>query len=221
MVERAGNTGKPPLVRFVYTDENGDKQSKRLYLQQGLIFDFYGGEVNENGQYTIGEDGKVYNEKGDVVSEINLSKDQIGALMGIATFNQTDNPAPRFEISDEDISRAMYNDNGHFHDAVIRDYLGQIGADKDIVPYGQGFKPEDEGYDPDFEPQAVTFGDARGFVETELTGSDGSKSGIKISSPRLKAEHDRMVAEYEQEVEAYKKEHPIKYFFFGYDRNNP
>ena len=221
MVERAGNTGKPPLVRFVYTDENGEKQSKRLYLQQGLIFDFYGANENENGQYTVGEDGKVYNEKGDVVSEINLSKDQIGALMGIATFDQGDKESPRFEISDADISVAMNNVNGYVRDAQIRDYLDRIGADKDVVPYGQGFKPEDEGYDPNYEPDPVTFGDARGFVETELTGTDGSRSGVKISSPRLKAEHDRMVAEYEQEVENYKKEHPIKYFFFGYDRNNP
>ena len=214
MVEKAGNSS--PLVKFTYT-ENGKKVTKRIYLEPGLIFNFNGKAANEKGQYTVGDDGKVRNEKGDVVSEINLSKDQIGALMGIAIFDQSDNPDPRFEISDGDLYSAMNYENGYYRDAVIRDKLESIGASKDIVPMGQGFKPDEEGYDPNFEPEPVTRANIYGTLQTELTGEDGSRSSIEIRSPRLQQRGEEIVADGKRrEQERFAREHPILNFFgFG------
>ncbi len=198
MVERAGNTNganNPPLVKFVYTDDNGQQQTKRLYLQEGLIFDFTGTKENENGSYTVGEDGKVRDEYGRVVNEINLSKDQIGALMGIATFDQKDNPDPRFEISDSDIVSAMNYESGYVHDAIINDYLSNLGSDKEALRQENVLNSDLQKYYEEYGSTPVTFGDARGFVETEITGADGSSSSVKITSKRLEEKYNKQVEE--------------------------
>jgi hypothetical protein len=137
--------------------------------------------------------------------------------MGIAIFDQSDNPDPRFEISDGDLYQAMNYENGYYRDAVIRDKLDFIGASKDIVPMGQGFKPDEEGYDPNFEPEPVTWANIYGTLKTELTGEDGSRSSIEIRSPRLQQRGEEIVADGKRrEQERFAREHPILNFFgFG------
>lgn len=220
MVERAGNTSganNTPLVKFVYTDDNGQQQTKRLYLQEGLIFKFTGTKKNENSSYTVGEDGKVRDECGKVVNEINLSKDQIGALMGIATFDQKDNTDPVFEISDSDIISAMNYESGYVHDAIINDYLSNLGSDKEALRQENVLNSDLQEYYEEYGSTPATFGDARGFVETEITGADGSSSSVKITSKRLEEKYNKQVEERRQEFEQYKKEHPIRAFFGIYN----
>ena len=137
--------------------------------------------------------------------------------MGIAIFDEPDNLDPKFEISDGDLYQAMNYENGHSRDAIIKDKLTFIGATKDIVPMGQGFKPDEEGYDPNFEPEPVTWANIYGTLKTELTGEDGSRSTIKISSPSIETKMKAEFAERERrEKEEFAREHPILNFFgFG------
>ncbi|MBR3889472.1 hypothetical protein IKJ53_03060 [bacterium] len=137
--------------------------------------------------------------------------------MGIATFDQKDNPDPRFEISDSDIVSAMNYESGYVHDAIINDYLSNLGSDKEALRQENVLNSDLQKYYEEYGSTPVTFGDARGFVETEITGADGSSSSVKITSKRLEEKYNKQVEERRQEFEQYKKEHPIRAFFGIYN----
>ena len=86
----------------------------------------------------------------------------------------------------------MNYENGYGRDARINYQLSNIGADGEVVPIPQSFKPGEDGYDPDYQPEPITYTDANGVLRTEITGSDGSKSTIKIESPRVRAYQEKV-----------------------------
>ena len=57
----------------------GDHRPRTVYIEKGLCIKF-----NDKESYTIGQDGKIYNARGKVITSINMSADKYGALGGMS-----------------------------------------------------------------------------------------------------------------------------------------
>lgn len=176
-------------VKFAYTNQQGKQTISTIKVQQGMNLVFDGETKVEQGSYRIGDDGAIYNAKGEKIDVIQTTKEQMAALQGMSMAygeNGSNAKAGRFILTDADINNSgteneMYNSSLHVN---MRE--NALGGNKKTNQYESRTKARS------------------GVYETTLRG-EGSSSKVSVSS-------DRTLAQAEKErKEDWERKNPIKH----------
>ena len=174
-------------VKFSYINQRGKQTTSTIKVQHGMNLVFGGDLGVEQGNYHIGNDGAVYNEKGDKIDVIQTTKEQMAALQGMSMAygeNGSNAKAGHFILTDADINNSgteneMYNSSLHVN---MREKA--LGGNKKTTQYESRTKARS------------------GVYETTLRG-EGSSSKVSVSSDRTLEQAKK------ERIEDWKQEHNI------------
>lgn len=179
-------------IKFSYVNQQGKQTTSTIKVQQGMNLVFNGDSRVEQGNYHIGSDGAVYNEKGDKIDVIQTTKEQMAALQGMSMAYEesgSDAMKGKFILTDADINHSgteqeIYNSSLHIN---MRE--NALGGNKKTTQYEARTKARS------------------GVYETTLRG-EGSSSKVSVSS-------DRTVKQAKKErIEDWKREHYIQNWIY-------
>ena len=197
MVAKAGSTprksGYTP-VKLAY-NHNGKTVTRKVLVQNGMKLAFDGSNKAEQGKYTVGNDGTVRNEKGDVIGTINTTVDQVAALEGMSRgYPEEGTNSHTFILSDADINAAMTDEGRNNSSRNVNMRSNALGAKK---------KTHYSDNHPDTQASPMN-----GVYSTRMTTDDRlSSSSVTVSSNRTEAEGKK------NQKRVWQHQHPILNWF--------
>ena len=116
-------------IKFTFV-EKGKNQERTVYVQKGMVLNFSETNSigNNNSNFKIGNDGKVY-QNGKVVDGVKLTKDQLATIQALSRLDKSDGQH-EFTLTQKDVDEASINRNGAA--TGIGSILGFIGSSKHI-----------------------------------------------------------------------------------------
>ncbi len=197
MVAKAGSTPKKSgytPVKLAY-NQNGKTHTRQVIVQNGMKLVFDGSNKAEQGKYTVGNDGTVRNEKGDVIGTINTTVDQVAALEGMSRgVAEEGTDSHTFILSDGDINAAMTSEGRMKSSRNINMRSNALGASK---------KTHYSDNHPDTQASPMS-----GAYTTRMTTDDRqSSSSVTVSSNRTESEGKK------NQQRVWQHKHPILNWF--------
>lgn len=177
-------------VKLTY-NQNGKTYTREILTERGMKLAFDGATKAEQGKYTVGNDGYVYDEKGKKIGSIQTTVDQVAALEGMSKAVEEEGTNEHtFILSDADINASMDDNGGERSSRNVNMRSNALGASRK-THYKDG----------QWDTHANMMS---GVYSTRMTAESKNPSTVSVSSSRTEAQGRK------NKEDLWKHQHPIK-----------